>query len=272
MIRCQRINNAVVQPVPVEQITADEQKPIRGVELFSEIYCNSFILAKKKSGKSTLMYKIIKETCHPRTKVFAFVSTINKDRIWTSIKKYCESKEIEFNGHTSIIDDDGQNILQNLITGLQKEEAVEEEKPKKKVRKIILCDDDEDEEKPRKKKYKFRVPEYIFILDDLSTELSNPSVTALLKKNRHFKSKVIVSNQYWNDLAKSSRKNLDYMILFGAQPKDKLQEIHKELDLSTTFDEFYRFYKFATEKQYNFLYIDIVNEIYRRNFDIKLNL
>jgi len=272
MIKIKKINNNTVQAVPIEATNKEDLKPIKGADIFGEIFCNCFCLAKKKSGKSTLMYKIVKETCDPRTKVFAFVSTLNKDKTWNTIQKYCETKHIEFHGFTSIIDDDtGRNILEELVVKLQKEVPEEAEKPKKKKNFIILNEDsDDEEEKP--KRYKYRVPEYLFILDDLSTELSNPAVTSLLKKNRHFSSKVIISNQYWNDLAKSARKNMDYMIIFGAQPKDKLQEIHKELDLSLTFDEFYKIYKYATIKRFSFLYIDVVNEIYRRNFDVQIDL
>ncbi len=270
MIRIRKINNNTVQAVPIEVTNKEDLKPIKGADIFGEIYCNSFCLAKKKSGKSTLMYKIVKETCDRRTKVFAFVSTINKDKTWNTIRKYCENKNIEFHGFTSIIDDEtGQNILEELVVRLQKEVPEETVKPKKK-KSLIIMNDDSDDEEEKPKRYKYRVPEYLFILDDLSTELSNPAVTSLLKKNRHFQSKVIVSNQYWNDLAKSARKNIDYMIIFGAQPKDKLQEIHKELDLSLTFDEFYKLYKYATKERFSFLYIDVVNETFRRSFDTSL--
>jgi hypothetical protein len=37
------------------------------------------------------------------------------------------------------------------------------------------------------------------LLDDLSTELKSPLLTKLLKENRHFKTKVIISSQYYKD-------------------------------------------------------------------------
>jgi hypothetical protein len=271
MIRTQNINNSIVHPVPIDKVLECDKKPIKGYDILPEIYCNCFLLAKKKSGKSTVLNKMIRETTDPRTKIYAFVSTLNKDKTWVSIKNYCISKNIEFNGYTSIIGDNGENILQDLINELKREEIVEPEKKTKKFN-IIMCDDDEDseDEKKKKKKYRYRVPEYLFILDDLSTELSNSAVTSLLKCNRHYKSKIFLSNQYWNDLSTGARKNLDYMIIFGAQPKDKLQTIHKELDLSTTFDDFYKIYKFATKDKFNFLYIDLTQQIYRKNFNEKI--
>jgi hypothetical protein len=214
---------------------------------------------------------MVKECSDPRTKVYAFVSTINKDKIWVTIKKWCLSKEIEFNGYTSIVDDEGTNILQQLINNLQRETPeVKEPKWHRSKKSIIMCDSDSDDEDEKpKRKYKYRTADYIIFLDDQSTELNNPAVTALFKKNRHFKSNVIIGNQYWNDLSTGARQNLDYMIIFGAQPKDKMVDIHRELDLSTPFEQFYEMYKFATKDRYNFLFIDIVNDRYRQNFNLE---
>jgi len=266
-----KLNNEKVVAVPLVGLGKVDTKPVKGFNILPEIYCNCFVLAKKKMGKSTLIYKMIKDTIDPRTKVYAFVSTLNKDKIWKTIRHYCESHNIEFNGYTSIIDN-GVNILGNLVNRLQQPDEEEEvKKVKKQI--AIQCndDDDDDEKKPRKKKYKYRVPDYIFILDDLSTELKDPAVIALMKTHRHYDSKVYIGNQYWNDCAKSGRKMTDYMIIFGKQPVDKLIEVHKELDLDIAFDEFMEMYKFAIKEKFNFLYIDINNCEYRKNFNLKLH-
>ena len=73
--------------------------------------------------------------------------------------------------------------------------------------------------KKKERKDRFQTPEYIFILDDLSDEMGSASVTALLKKNRHFRCKVILSSQYPNDLSKSARKQIDIWILFKSLSK-----------------------------------------------------
>ena len=274
MLRVQKINDEIVKPIPIELLKDEEKKPVKGAAMLPEIYCNVFALAKKKSGKTTLFYKMIKDTCDSRTKVYAFVATLNKDKSWVKIKKLCKERNIEFNGFTSIMDDEGNDILQELVTSLEQEmpEDEEAEMKKKKKASIIICDSDSDDEDEPKKKYKTRVPEYVIIMDDLSTELKSKAVTSLLKKNRHFLSKILIGNQYWNDLSASGRKNLDVMILFGQQPKNKLLEIHKELDLSTSFEQFHEMYKYATQDKYNFLYIDVVNEEFRKNFNMKLTI
>ena len=273
-LKVSKINNEKVTAIPLVGEGKDDKKPIKGYNVLPAIFCNLFILAKKQMGKTTLIYKVLKDCIDPRTKVYAFVSTLNKDKNWKAIKRYCKKHNIEFNGYTSIIEND-VNILANLVHRLQEEAEDsddEDEKPEKKVNHIICNDDDCDEDDKPKKRYKYRVPEYMFILDDLSDELMNPAVVALVKKHRHFFSKVIIGNQYWNDFQKSARKQMDFMIIFGEEPLDKLDEIYKQLRLNISFEKFFELYEFATKEKYSFLYIDINNCEYRKNFDLKIHV
>lgn len=54
MVQIQKINNHKVKPVPIDDLDPDNDKPVKGADILPEIYSNVFILAKKKSGKSTL--------------------------------------------------------------------------------------------------------------------------------------------------------------------------------------------------------------------------
>ena len=62
---------------------------------------------------------------------------------------------------------------------------------------VIKSNDEEDEEgKPRKpRKSKHQAPEYMIIFDDLKSKLKSRSLLDLLKKNRHYKTKLIISSQ-----------------------------------------------------------------------------
>jgi hypothetical protein len=119
--------------------------------------------------------------------------------------------------------------------------------------------------KPRKSKY--RMPDYIIVLDDLSNQMKAKSLETLLKKNRHYFSKVIMSTQYIHDLRPESLKQLDYWLVYGHQPIDKLQKIYKDTDLSIDFGLFYQMYKDATSQKFGFLYIDTNNMVFRKNFN-----
>lgn len=121
-------------------------------------------------------------------------------------------------------------------------------------------------------KSKFRAPEYILIFDDLSHQLRLPSMVSLMKKNRHFKCKVIVSSQWPNDLKPEQIKQMDYILVFRSMSEEKLKKLRTDGDLAIEEEDLLRIYHDATKDPYNFLYIDTRNEQYRKNFDEMYNI
>ena len=257
MFSVQKINNEVVKEVPL--LEPKDTRPIKGQNLFAEIFANIYCVAKKKSGKTSVEYKILKRCCGPKTKIIAFCSTLNKDPSWATIRAWAEHKQIPFEGYTSIKDDNGVDLLDQLVQSLQEKASIDPER----VRGLLDEEEEEDDEKPSK----YRSPEYVIVFDDLANELKNSSITTLLKKNRHFRCKVILSSQYLNDLPPAARKQLDYWILFKGHPKPKIEDIHRDADVSISVDQFWEVYKFATQEPYSFLYIDCANGMFRRNFN-----
>lgn len=253
-----RINHEKVKAVPL--IGGADTRTVKGANLFSEVYANIFLCAKKKSGKSSVVYKIVKDCCNSNTKVLAFCSTLYKDNVWKQIRILCEKKGIQFIGHTSLKEDKADILEEFLISEAVPEDTIKETKKEK----LVLFDDDDEDEKPRKSKY--LAPEWLIILDDLSTELKSKSVEALLKKNRHLKSKVIISSQYLNDLRPESRKQMDYFLIFKGQNKEKLETIYRDADIGVLYEEFVDLYAKATDENYSFLYIDTRNDSFRKGF------
>ena len=274
-----KINNVQVKKVQLHEV--EDSRPVKGSALFDEIYANIFLCAKKKSGKTSTIYKIVKECMGKKTKVIAFVSTLHKDKTWKAIRQYVESKGNEFTGHTSL-KEDGEDLLDKLVEELKDEAENEEEdnnlderirRLEKKLCPISYDGDSSDEEEVKKeRKEKYQSPEYIILLDDLSSELKSKSLVSLLKKNRHFKAKIIVSSQYLNDMLPESRKQQDYFLIFRGQPKKKLEEIRRDADVGLDEDEFREVYNFATEEKYSFLYVDTNNNSYRRNFNYLIQI
>lgn len=261
-----KINDHIVQPVPIECI--DKEK-IRGYCLFPEIYANVFACAKKKKGKSSVFWKILKECVGRDTKIIIFASTVNKDPTYVHIVEHFQKKGNTVLTYNSIREgkvDNLDDILKTLQDeAMNKPEEEEKEKPKQKI-----CIFDYFEEKqPKKRKEKLVSPEIIFVFDDLSTELKSPSVARLLKSNRHWKSKVLIASQYPNDLLPESRKQIDYALLFSGHTIEKLETLHKDFDLSIPFEDFVEIYDDATSEKFNFLYIDISNETFRKNFNFE---
>ena len=73
---------------------------------------------------------------------------------------------------------------------------------------------------------------YIIIFDDLSNELKDKEIEFLAKWNRHFKAKVIYSSQYFHDLSKGARSQIDYILMYPKIPNEKIVLVWKELNLS----------------------------------------
>jgi hypothetical protein len=275
-IRIKRINNEIVRPIKFQYGGDDDERPIKGVDLFPDVYCNIFICAKKKSGKTTTLKHIIESCATMESTVMIFCSTKDKDNNHLAIKHLCKSKHIAYVAYTSM-NEDGINVLGVLLDKLREEaeernksdsESDSEEQPTKRGLVLFESEDDEVDEEPKKRKCKYKAPEYIIVLDDISNELKNKLLVKVLKESRHYRFKCICISQYMNDLLPESIKQLDYCLLFRGEPEVKLMKIWKDLDITIPFDDFKRLYYYATKKKYSFLYIDVRNELFRQNFDL----
>ena len=83
-----------------------------------------------------------------------------------------------------------------------------------------------------------------------------------------------MSSQYWNDIPLQGRKQIDYVLLYRglSQSLTKLEDIYKNLDLSIPFELFVELYRFCTAQRFNFMYIDVVNSMFRKNFSHLIQL
>jgi len=257
-----KINNEVINPISVPKIKASK---IKGFELFPEVYSNVFLCARKKSGKTNAINKILYNCVGKNTHLFFFASTINKDDNLKHIIKTLRKKGNTITKYTSIKNEDKVDILQTILDTLKNENNNEEEEEVEV--KYIEVDEDNDEKKPRKPRK--IAPEIIFVMDDLGGEINIPSINTLLKTNRHYKCKVIISSQYPHDLSPQARRQLDYCILFGGHSEDKLKILFIDLDLDIAFDKFVHLYKDATKEKYNFLYVDVKETKFRKNFNME---
>ena len=185
-----------------------------------------------------------------------------------------EKKKVNVMAHTHFIEEK-HNILQEILAELDGQLAEEKEQKTKKSsdHKVVGCNFDESQpEEKRERKPKKLAPEWVFVFDDLGADLRDPSVTQLVKVSRHYKCKVIFSSQYLHDLNVSAIKNIDVAILFRSFDEVKLLKLYEGLDVSCTFQAFVTMYRIATEKPFNFFYVDTREGEYRMNFNEKFIL
>lgn len=262
------------------------KKKWKGKNIFPgrEYWCSA-ILSKRRSGKSTLVYNLIKSFSDKNTIVILYSSSINKDKIYDSLFKYLQEEQIPYQKNTHFIDDEtGANYLSTFMaTTLGKgKEKGEEEKPSlcevdidrqrlnagETLQDIIdnpsFCSKEESEEKEESKE------KYIIVFDDLGSDLRDPSVTKLLKVSFHLRAKIILSSQSITDLAPQAHHQLDYVFIGPNFNEASVKQTWERIQPPEEFSVFLAIYKEVTKTPYSFLLIDRLMNEYRKNLNFNV--
>jgi hypothetical protein len=285
------------QTIKVHKLKDNQLEP-KGKDWFSIVYSNIFLLAKKHSGKTTIIENILKKCSGVNTQFLFIASTINKDPSWIRIVKYW-SKSHDVDYYDELFDDEGNNIIDNFINeqksiaeeNVQSGEGVKKIQPNQPIyqfkpnnnrlikrinqiggqleNKVEKQLENQVDNLEKKKSKLIIYPEFIIVIDDMGDMMRNPSIAQLLKTNRHYKAKVILSGQNITDLAPSSIRQLDYCLVFQKQPDEKILKLRENLGLTISKEDFLELYKNATEKPYSFLYIGRLptGDIFRKSFN-----
>lgn len=300
-MKLKKLNSLTVSPVLTNEVEYTK-KNLKSFDIIPSLYYNMFICSKKKSGKTSLINSILTNATSKKTTIWLFCPTYQVDNTWKTMIRNFNEKGYTINTFSSL-KEGKMNILDNIIEDLSKSKDEDEnddlhKKKKSKVddpvkpvitRQFCLFENDDLEEiednaiiemegsitlkqAKRKRRTKKLTPENLFIFDDISTELRHPSLARILKVHRHLKASVIISSQYLHDLKPASILQLDYFICFKSFSLEKLEYIHKMLDLSVSFEDFWKLYKFSTADKYHFLYADVRREIFRKNLNELIEL
>jgi len=268
-MQTKEINKITIKPVVHLALESHE---ILGYDYFPTLYSNIYICSRRRSGKTTLIYNILKHCTSKRTNVVFFCSTIHRDSTYKLILEMLEKKKVNVMTYDHFLNGK-ENILNGIIEELNNDLETKEEEERIKLDnseqpklKAVLFPVEESKERKERKPKKL-APEYIFVFDDLGNDLRHPAITQLFKTSRHYKAKVIVSSQYIHDLSNSCIKNLDYTLIFKSFNREKLLVLFESLDLSIDFELFEQLYQDATEQPFNFLYVDSRDNTYRKNFN-----
>lgn len=255
-----KINDIVVKPVKLPVV---DIKDIKGHELFPSLYHNILLLAKKKSGKTSVIREIINQTTDETTKIIVFSPTANADPTWLAIQDENENLTI----HDSLVEN-GVQLLPIYIRKLAEREQPEvqigghwEYQSIDNTRKYVL------DPPPKKEKKQPLVPKYLFIFDDMAGELRNPYIETYLKKHRHLLAATIISTQYLKDLTPSSLNQIDYALMWPGIEDQIVENAFIRFDMPQSKKQLNDMYKLATAEPYNFFYINIRNVEYRKNFN-----
>jgi len=270
MIQETVLNNISVKPLV--NANAIDEKKIKGSALFPTLHDVVYLCARRRSGKTSVLAEILKKTSDRKTVFWLFVPTSRVDESWKTIIALLESRGNTVNVFDSIMEGK-TNLLDEIVADL----SVGDEPPKKEEPPQIqgsgikvMFEPKESEKKRYEYKPKKIAPAHIFVFDDISQELKNPALAALTKKSRHLKASVYISSQYLVDCAPMVLKQLSYFICFRSMTRSQLEHIHKMLDLAIDLEKFYDLYDFATKEPFSFMYVDMKNQSFRKNFNKQL--
>ena len=157
-VEIKKINNCTIK----EAKKISDDRPAKCQEIFSDPYSNIFIVARKKSGKSTLISNMIKKIIGRNTHVIVFCSTVHKDPTWISIKDFLKKNGIKATYFLGIIEGKEDHLKQFMSAREQEsivdEDSDEEEKcdfgDERKVKKYFSDSEEDDEDEKFEKEQK----------------------------------------------------------------------------------------------------------------------
>lgn len=217
------------------------------------------MVARSESGKTTSICNLIPKLIGKDgiTKCFLFVSTAGWDPAYEYLKNWFEDNAVPYEVFEEIVSEEENpetgrvtkvNNLSDIITDLLKEGRPDEEKSGDK-----------------------KCPRYLFLLDDLSTELKNRAVSKLFKQGRHLEARIICSSQDVIDIGRLVQQ-LQYICIWSGQSEERLKYIHTHMGgFGMSLELFIALYKSITSEPFQFMFASRRGEI-RRNFCDKIDL
>ena len=203
-----KLNNVQVEVLkaPVEFT----KKNVLGWNYLQNPWSNVLFCSKKNSGKTTVIYNLVKNIIDKRTKVFIFSGSVYADSVYKELIKYCKNKEIPCKAYPHFIDN-GINLIEQLVKGLGDTPVSDTTINKDEHASLIF---DKDDDRPKRRKKKKIVPEILIICDDLGSSLRAQAISTLCKTNRHNKLLNLFSFHVKSDILPSTCQQADFLFLF----------------------------------------------------------
>ena len=277
--RIKKIHSETVKPITNKNF---DSKKVLGGAWLPEVYCNVGLIARKKSGKSTVIYRCLEKCLSKDCKVYIFCSTVHIDSTYKKMRKMLKKKGCDVESYEHFIDpDSGNHHLARIMKEIGNPEGVQRD-PRKPEPELDIYQymfepqpdpDNPVRKKESKKQQKKKIsPEVCFIFDDLGNSMRDKYVTLLLQRNRHLKAKVFMAMHSLNNLMPAGLQMLDNVLFFPNLSKEKIMEFQGKLGLHFKNDTkkdsiMCKLYDDATKQKYNFLHYDHSNVQFRKNFN-----
>jgi len=242
-------------------------------------YFTASFYAKRRSGKTYLIFQLLKALVKKHSDIYIFSPTAHLDKTWKEITSWLDSKGLNYTIYTELTDDDGNDIISDLLTQWStppepEEDSDSEEELEKEsfsmYNETLINKLEKPKSKRKKKKKPPPPPDRWLILDDMSEHLKGRSIRKLFFNGRHYNAKILTS---CHDVKKQSPDliaNSVYSFLFKRLSDERISHIRDKLDLDVDDKTFANMYKKATSKDYGFLLIDSDKDKFYNGFKSEL--
>lgn len=279
-----------------------KELPLKGSELIDQQYCNVFLAAVTKSGKTVTISHVLRNVIDKRTRVVIFAHTADIDKTYVHLIKWLKKHNIDHVVYKNLVDGKVNN-LQNELNLIEQKHSKEKEKddddedsPSKQtnvmgvtvpnsiyqawtnedIKKFMAKQNEQQkpkEKKEKENKYKDRVPENVFILDDLSKRsLRSSDLVNLLKESRHYKLRVFISSQGILHLQPDAMSNLYEIWLYKGFSRRQIFQLAERINTSLSAEQLYNLYKTITSHKYQFMNMNLIEDTIRPSFYKPINL
>ena len=122
-------------------------------------------------------------------------------------------------------------------------------------------------EEQKEKEKKDREP-ILILIDDCIDKLKSKVLSSLCSRYRHYNISLIICSQYYKSFSPIIRANADYWCIYKNNLQKEVEKITEDFNMFNK--DFERYYREATSKKYNFLYINQKTRQLWQNFDVLL--
>lgn len=276
-----------IKPIKVKK-DPNEEKPVLGKELIPELYPGSVaLLAKTRSGKTTVINHIMEHCIDERTDVYIFASTVSLDKSWIKIVKDLRARGVSVHTYTSIFHPGtGQNQLNAIFAEFERREKQQEkeQKTRKSLHEVVvapkflaapnpIADPDmvAPSESRKEEDYLTSAPKRWIFIDDMDQEqLRAKTLDNNLKKCRHYKARILVSTQHLIHVTPSALTQLSVVCFWKGFSPAYMYKLHDRLAMHSVIDfkQFWLLYSMATKEEHSFLTYYLTDGSFRSGFSM----
>lgn len=243
------------------------------------------LLAKTRSGKTTVINHILEHCVDERVDVRIFASTVGLDASWIKVVKDLRHRGVGVQTYTSIFHPiTGANQLNQVFAEfeLKKKQKEKEKKQRKSLHEVVqapkflaapnpIADPDmvAPSEAKHEEDYETSAPEHWVIIDDMDQEqLRAKCLDNNLKKCRHYKARILISTQHIIHVTPSALTQLSMVCFWKGFSPNYMAKLHDRLAMHAIIDfkQFWLLYSMATKEDHSFLTYYLTDGTFRSGF------